>query len=58
MSTSDREPVRVPAEAGGVSVRELLAACAAARVVSTPPRDPAPAPRAPAPGERQHREAA
>lgn len=51
MSTSDRDPV--PAELGGVSVRELLAAGAAARVVSTPPRDPAPAPEG-----RQHREAA
>ncbi|MGP4046701.1 hypothetical protein [Streptomyces sp. 2A115] len=43
MSTSERDATRrVPAEPGRVSMRELLAAGAAARAVSTPPRPPAP----------------
>ncbi|MFF3163802.1 MULTISPECIES: hypothetical protein [unclassified Streptomyces] len=39
----------------GVTMRELLASCEAARAVSRPPRDPAPArPRHPeAPGRRR-----
>ncbi|WP_171059912.1 hypothetical protein [Streptomyces montanus] len=57
MSTSERDVARprVPAKPAGVSMRELLAASAAAHAVSTPPR--APAPQAPAPEER-HPEAA
>lgn len=39
----------------GVSMRDLLASCAAARAVSTPPPAPGPATRRPAP---EHREAA
>ncbi|MFE2049804.1 hypothetical protein [Streptomyces sp. NPDC059459] len=39
----------------GVSMRDLLASCAAARAVSTPPPAPEPATRRPA---REHREAA
>ncbi|MFF9039848.1 hypothetical protein ACF090_30780 [Streptomyces sp. NPDC014892] len=38
MSTAQREPV--PSGVAGVSMRDLLAACAAAKVVSTPPPAP------------------
>ena len=38
MSTAQREPV--PSGVAGVSMRDLLAACAAAKVVSTPPSAP------------------
>ncbi|WP_327728161.1 hypothetical protein OG250_16225 [Streptomyces sp. NBC_00487] len=40
MSTAERKPSGV----GGVSMRDLLAACAAAKAVSTPPPTPPPAP--------------
>ncbi|MFF7971656.1 hypothetical protein [Streptomyces sp. NPDC007905] len=40
----------------GLSMRDLLASCAAADVISTPPRDPEPA--RPEPPARAHREAA
>ncbi len=40
MSTAER----VPSGAGGVSMRDLLAACAAAKAVSTPPAAPPVAP--------------
>ncbi len=51
-------PPRVVAGAPGVTMRDLLASCAAAKLISTPPPDPAPeAPRErPAVGE--HRRAA
>ncbi|MDT0461742.1 hypothetical protein [Streptomyces gibsoniae] len=45
-SERDEAPRRVAAGAAGVSMRDLLAACAAAKAVSTPPRDPDPAPKA------------
>ncbi|MEE1666904.1 hypothetical protein RCR19_15375 [Streptomyces sp. WAC07094] len=48
MPASERNEAqpRVPAGAAGVSMRDLLAACAAAKAVSTPPCDPVPrAPR-------------
>ncbi|MER6122315.1 hypothetical protein ABT173_06405 [Streptomyces sp. NPDC001795] len=46
------------AGAAGVSMRDLLASCAAAKEISTPPRDPAPeAPRA-TPAPQEHRRAA
>ncbi|MBD9702660.1 hypothetical protein IHE56_11265 [Streptomyces sp. ID01-12c] len=38
MSTAERKPV--PSGVAGVSMRDLLAACAAAKVVSTPPQAP------------------
>ncbi|CAL9479781.1 hypothetical protein SUDANB145_03000 [Streptomyces sp. enrichment culture] len=38
MSASQTQPVQVP-------MRDLLAACAAARTISTPPRAPEPEPR-------------
>ncbi|MFI9648456.1 hypothetical protein ACIHAA_19425 [Streptomyces sp. NPDC052040] len=47
-SERDKAPPRVAAATAGVSMRDLLASCAAARAVSTPPRAPAPqAPQAP-----------
>ncbi len=57
-SQRDEAPPRVVAGAAGVSMRDLLASCAAAKAVSTPPRDPEPeAPRA-TPARREHRRAA
>ncbi|MER7051864.1 MULTISPECIES: hypothetical protein [unclassified Streptomyces] len=51
MSETESQP---PAPAG-VSMHELLASCAAAKVISTPPRAPEPETCHPA---REHREAA
>ncbi|MFJ5529608.1 hypothetical protein [Streptomyces sp. NPDC093261] len=45
-SERDEAPRRVVAGAARVPMRDLLASCAAAKAVSTPPRDPDPAPRA------------
>jgi hypothetical protein len=47
MSASENETPRRPDVVGGVSMRDLLAAGAAATVISTPPR----APERPAVGE-------
>ncbi|MEU6216820.1 hypothetical protein ABZ845_04760 [Streptomyces sp. NPDC047022] len=46
--------------AAGLSMRDLLASCAAAKAVSTPPRDPAPRTQAPgtAHAPDEHRRAA
>ncbi|MEV5548922.1 hypothetical protein AB0L35_22815 [Streptomyces sp. NPDC052309] len=44
-----------PHAVASVSMHDLLAACAAAKAVSTPPRPPVPEPR---PAAGQHREAA
>ncbi|MFE2276132.1 hypothetical protein ACFXAE_02415 [Streptomyces sp. NPDC059454] len=44
-----------PQPASGIPMRDLLAACAAAAAVSTPPRAPEPRPCEPA---KDHREAA
>ncbi|MEU9590023.1 hypothetical protein ACGF7W_12720 [Streptomyces sp. NPDC048219] len=50
------EPVtQQPPAPAGVSMRDLLAACAAAAAVSTPPRTPEPEECRPV---REHREAA
>jgi hypothetical protein len=49
------EPVTQPPALAGVSMQDLLAACAAATAVSTPPRAPEPEERRPV---REHREAA
>ncbi|MGV9243271.1 hypothetical protein [Streptomyces sp. NPDC003710] len=57
MPASERKeaPPRVVAGAAGVSMRDLLASCAAAKAVSTPPGDPAPQapPATPAADERR-----
>ncbi|MEV6027184.1 hypothetical protein [Streptomyces sp. NPDC052036] len=45
-SERDKAPRSVAAGAAGVPMRDLLASCAAAKAVSTPPRDPDPAPKA------------
>ncbi|MGH4034193.1 hypothetical protein ACQB60_35345 [Actinomycetota bacterium Odt1-20B] len=49
------QPYGLPGISGGPSIRDLLAACAAADAVSTPPRDPEPAFR---PQETGRRDAA
>ncbi|MBG0853134.1 hypothetical protein I2W78_15065 [Streptomyces spinoverrucosus] len=55
MSTTDRSPQSRPVQPAGVSMRELLASCAAANAISTPPRTPEPVARE----ERvEHRDAA
>ncbi|WP_432041688.1 hypothetical protein [Streptomyces cadmiisoli] len=57
MSTTERDERDrpVPRVVTGVSMRDLLASCAAAKAVSTPPRAPEPrSPRLP----EGHREAA
>ncbi|MEV5431224.1 hypothetical protein [Streptomyces sp. NPDC052701] len=54
MPATERNEAR-PRVAPGVSMQDLLAACAAARAISTPPREPDP--RASHPPVR-HREAA
>ncbi|WP_167382922.1 hypothetical protein [Streptomyces mangrovisoli] len=58
MSAPERD--ETPARAVPVvTMRELLASCAAAAAVSTPPRLPDPAPRTcPGPRPHDHREAA
>ncbi|MEZ3177448.1 hypothetical protein KYY02_01585 [Streptomyces pimonensis] len=50
-TTAQSRPQPVP----GISMRDLLASCAAAAAVSTPPRAPEPRPCEPA---KDHREAA
>ena len=49
------QPVTPPSAPAGVSMHDLLAACAAAAAVSTPPRAPEPGQCRPV---REHREAA
>jgi hypothetical protein len=51
MSSAERDEA-LPRVVSGVSMRDLLAACAAARLVSTPPRESEPQPPA------EHRKAA
>ncbi|MFG1667954.1 hypothetical protein [Streptomyces sp. Y7] len=58
MPASENKVQPRPAAVAGVSMRDLLAAGAAARLISTPPREPdAGQPRAVRP-QRGHREAA
>ncbi|WP_055493201.1 hypothetical protein [Streptomyces sp. TP-A0356] len=57
-SERDETPPRVVAGTAGVSMRDLLASCAAAKVISTPPRDPAPPQPRPTPATEEHRRAA
>ncbi|MFF4347985.1 hypothetical protein [Streptomyces sp. NPDC001530] len=57
MSASERDvPAAQPRVVAGVSMRELLASCAAAEAVSRPPREPAP--RTTEPMEVRRQEAA
>ncbi|MDR3080798.1 MAG: hypothetical protein LBV60_07695 [Streptomyces sp.] len=60
MPASERDEARgrVVAGAAGVPMRELLAACAAAKVISTPPKDPAPEAPGTASATEEHRRAA
>ena len=60
MPASDRDEAqpRVVPGTGSVSMRDLLASCAAARAVSTPPRDPAPDKPRSAPRIEERRKAA
>ncbi|MFC9049335.1 hypothetical protein ACWDX8_07350 [Streptomyces anthocyanicus] len=57
-------PRHLPPAPAGVSMRDLLASCAAARAVSTPPRAPEPEARGPVRDQQSqqdrqsHREAA
>ncbi|MFF8940925.1 hypothetical protein ACF1A5_01365 [Streptomyces sp. NPDC014864] len=44
MSATGSTPQPRPYRVGGVRVSDLLASCAAADVISRPPRDPEPAP--------------
>lgn len=53
-ATAQPRPRPVPG-LSGIPMRDLLASCAAAAAVSTPPRAPEPRPREPA---KDHREAA
>nr|WP_259407762.1 hypothetical protein [Streptomyces akebiae] len=50
MSTAQRKPV--PSGVAGVSMRDLLASCAAAKAVSTPPTAPPLAPPVKVEGRR------
>ncbi|MFE9447295.1 hypothetical protein [Streptomyces sp. NPDC006739] len=50
------QPMARPYAAAGVSMRDLLASCAAADVISTPPREPEP--ETPVKPTEGHREAA
>ncbi|MEU9171890.1 hypothetical protein AB0D34_29540 [Streptomyces sp. NPDC048420] len=53
MSATENRPQQQPyAIAGGVSMRDLLASCAAAEAVSTPPRLPDPGTATAAAAER------
>ncbi|MFF3909183.1 hypothetical protein ACFYZJ_25080 [Streptomyces sp. NPDC001848] len=52
------QPRVVPAAGGGLSMKDLLASCAAAEAVSTPPRDPAPDEPQPAPVTEERRRVA
>jgi hypothetical protein len=56
MSASERDVPAQPCGVAGVSMRDLLASCAAAAEVSRPPREPLP--EAPAPAAEQPRKAA
>ncbi|MEU3980264.1 hypothetical protein AB0F77_09155 [Streptomyces sp. NPDC026672] len=52
--SAPQPPVRPLPRPTGVSMRELLASCAAAAVVSRPPRDPGPVAPRPADGHDRH----
>ncbi|MGV9556540.1 hypothetical protein [Streptomyces sp. NPDC003401] len=60
MPATEPQVPRRPSAPAGVSMRDLLASCAAAEVVSRPPREPEPSrPRErPSRAGERHREAA
>ncbi|MFJ4689778.1 hypothetical protein [Streptomyces sp. NPDC088766] len=62
MPATEPEAPRRPSALAGVSMRDLLASCAAAEAVSRPPREPGPEPahpeERPAHAAKPHREAA
>ncbi|MEU1198571.1 hypothetical protein ABZ446_20325 [Streptomyces sp. NPDC005813] len=51
MSASERDVPAEPRVVAGVSMRDLLASCAAAEAVSRPPREPEPLPEVPVTGQ-------
>ncbi|MEV0638820.1 hypothetical protein AB0I77_28535 [Streptomyces sp. NPDC050619] len=54
MPATENQPQRRPyAVVAGVSMRDLLASCAAAKAISTPPREPEPDTVRP-PAEHRH----
>ncbi|POX54656.1 hypothetical protein [Streptomyces sp. Ru72] len=57
-SERDEAQPRVVPGSGSVSMKDLLASCAAAEAVSTPPRDPAPGQPQSAPVTEDRRRAA
>ncbi|MFF4210602.1 hypothetical protein ACFYZE_14835 [Streptomyces sp. NPDC001796] len=57
-SERDEAQPRVVPGPRNVSMKDLLASCAAAKAVSTPPRDPAPDTHQPAPVTEDRRRAA
>ncbi|MFH9860507.1 hypothetical protein [Streptomyces sp. NPDC017202] len=60
MPATEPQAPRRPSALAGVSMRDLLASCAAAEAVSRPPRGPEPAHpgKRPAHDGKRHREAA
>ncbi|GGN83392.1 hypothetical protein GCM10011579_072110 [Streptomyces albiflavescens] len=58
MSASERDVPAPPCVVAGVSMRDLLASCAAAEAVSRPPREPAPRAAEPVKARRVRRQKA
>ncbi|MEU9665073.1 hypothetical protein AB0E25_05680 [Streptomyces bobili] len=58
MPATEPKAPRRPSAIDGVSMRDLLASCAAAEAVSRPPREPDPATAAVGKRHTRHREAA
>ncbi|WP_369248612.1 hypothetical protein [Streptomyces sp. R41] len=58
MPASERDVPAQPSVMAGVSMRDLLASCAAAEAVSRPPREPAPCATEPVEAPRVRRQEA
>ena len=58
MPATEHKAPRQPSALAGVSMRDLLASCAAAEAVSRPPREPDPATATAEKRHTRHREAA
>ncbi|MFE7648341.1 hypothetical protein [Streptomyces phaeoluteigriseus] len=58
MPATEPKAPRRPSALAGVSMRDLLASCAAAEAVSRPPREPDPATATAGKRQTRHREAA